>query len=47
VIAPRKVGGQGILITEEGFASVFWRVVVLLPLSMLVLGVGVWLQRRQ
>lgn len=46
-IAPRKVEGQAILITEEGFASVFWRVVVLLPLSMLVLGVGVWLQRRQ
>ncbi|HEX6242639.1 MAG TPA: GldG family protein [Polyangiales bacterium] len=46
-IAPRKVEGQGILITEEGFASVFWRVVVLLPLSVLVLGVGVWLQRRQ
>jgi ABC-2 type transport system permease protein len=46
-IAPRKVEGQAMLITEEGFASVFWRVVVLLPLSLLVLGVGVWLQRRQ
>lgn len=46
-IAPRKVSGQAILITEEGFVSVFWRVVVLLPLAMAVLGVGVWLQRRQ
>jgi hypothetical protein len=46
-IAPRKLSGQAMLITEEGFASVFWRVVVLMPLAVLVLGVGVWLQRRQ
>ena len=35
------------LITEEGLMGVFWRVVVLMPLAILVLGVGVWWQRRQ
>lgn len=46
-IAPRKVNAQAIVITEEGLFSVFLRVVVLLPLAALVLGVGVWYQRRQ
>lgn len=46
-IAPRKVDAQAMLITEEGLMGVFWRVVVLMPLAILVLGVGVWWQRRQ
>jgi hypothetical protein len=46
-VAPRKVDGNAIVITEEGLNAVFLRVVLLLPLSVLVLGVGVWLQRRQ
>jgi hypothetical protein len=46
-IAPRKVNLQSIMISEEGLASVFISVVLLLPLAALVLGVGVWWQRRQ
>ena len=46
-IAPRKVDANAVVITEEGLNAVFLRVVVLLPLAMLVLGVGVWLQRKQ
>jgi hypothetical protein len=46
-IAPRKVDSNAIVITEEGLNAVFLRVVVLLPLAVLVLGVGVWLQRKQ
>jgi hypothetical protein len=46
-IAPRKINAQSIVITEEGLFGVFLRVVVLMPLAVLVLGVGVWWQRRQ
>jgi hypothetical protein len=46
-IAPRKIEGQPILITQDGLLSVAIRVVVLMPLAMLVLGLGVWLQRRK
>jgi len=46
-IAPRKVDAQAVMVTEEGLAAVFWRVVVLMPLSLFVLGLGVWWQRRQ
>ncbi len=46
-IKPRKIDAQALLITEEGLAGVFWRVVLLMPLAALVLGVGVWWQRRQ
>lgn len=45
-IAPRKVQAQSIMITEDGLLGVFLRVLVLMPLSAIVLGVGVWWQRR-
>ncbi len=45
-IAPRKIDAQAMVITEEGLFGVFLRVVVLMPLAALVLGVGVWWQRR-
>ncbi len=45
-IAPRKIDAQSLVITEEGLFGVFLRVVVLMPLAALVLGVGVWWQRR-
>jgi hypothetical protein len=34
------------MITEDGLFGVFLRVVLLMPLAALVLGVGVWWQRR-
>jgi len=46
-IAPRKINAQAIMITEDGLFSVFLRAVVLMPLAALVMGVGVWFQRRQ
>lgn len=46
-IAPRKIDVQSVMITDEGLFGVFLRVVVLMPLAALVLGVGVWWQRRQ
>jgi hypothetical protein len=46
-IAPRKVNMQAIMISEDGLTSIFVRVVLLLPLAALVLGVGVWWQRKQ
>lgn len=46
-IAPRKIDAQALLISQEGLFGVFLRVVLLMPLAMLVLGVGVWWQRRQ
>jgi hypothetical protein len=46
-IAPRKINAQSVVITEEGLFGVFLRVVLLMPLAALVLGVGVWWQRRQ
>ena len=46
-IAPRKIDAQALLITEEGLFGVFLRVVLMMPLAALVLGVGVWWQRRQ
>ena len=45
-IAPRKIDAQAMMITEEGLFGVFLRVVLLMPLAALVLGVGVWWQRR-
>jgi hypothetical protein len=45
-IAPRKIDAQAMMITEDGLLGVFLRVVLLMPLSALVLGVGVWWQRR-
>jgi hypothetical protein len=46
-IAPRKINAQSVVVTEEGLFGVFLRVVLLMPLSALVLGLGVWWQRRQ
>jgi hypothetical protein len=46
-IAPRKINAQSVVMTEEGLFGVFLRVVLLMPLSVLVLGLGVWWQRRQ
>jgi hypothetical protein len=46
-IAPRKINATSVVITEEGLFGVFLRVVLLMPLSALVLGLGVWWQRRQ
>jgi hypothetical protein len=46
-IAPRKINAQSVVITEDGLFGVFLRVVLLMPLSALVLGIGVWWQRRQ
>lgn len=45
-IAPRKIDAQAMMITEDGLFGVFLRVVLLMPLAALVLGVGVWWQRR-
>lgn len=45
-IAPRKINAQAIMITEDGLFGVLLRVLVLMPLAALVLGVGVWWQRR-
>jgi ABC-2 type transport system permease protein len=46
-IAPRKIDAQAMMITEDGLFGIFLRVVLLMPLAALVLGVGVWWQRRQ
>ena len=46
-IAPRKINAQSVVMTEDGLFGVFLRVVLLMPLSALVLGLGVWWQRRQ
>ncbi len=45
-IAPRKINAQAIMITEDGLLGVLLRVLVLMPLAAIVLGVGVWWQRR-
>jgi hypothetical protein len=45
-IAARKIDAQALVITEEGLLGIFLRVVLLMPLAALVLGVGVWWQRR-
>ena len=45
-IAPRKIDAQALVITEEGLFGIFFRVVLLMPLAALVLGVGMWWQRR-
>ncbi len=46
-IAPRKINAQSVVITDEGLFGILLRVVLLMPLSALVLGLGVWWQRRQ
>jgi len=46
-IAPRKINAQSVVMTEDGLFGVFLRVVLLMPLSAFVLGLGVWWQRRQ
>ncbi len=46
-IAPRKINAQSVVITDEGLFGILVRVVLLMPLSALVLGLGVWWQRRQ
>jgi hypothetical protein len=45
-IAPRKIDAQAVMITEEGLLGIFLRTVVLMPLAVLVFGVGIWWQRR-
>lgn len=45
-IAPRKINAQAVMITEDGLFGIFLRVVVLMPLASLVLGLGIWWQRR-
>ncbi|MDB4987085.1 MAG: Mucin 2 precursor [Myxococcaceae bacterium] len=45
-IAARKIDAQAMMITEDGLFGVFLRVVLLMPLAALMLGVGVWWQRR-
>jgi ABC-2 type transport system permease protein len=45
-IAPRKIDAQAMMISEDGLLGVLIRVVLLMPLAALVLGVGVWWQRR-
>ena len=45
-IAPRKIDAQAIMITEDGLMGIFLRTVVLMPLAVLVFGVGIWWQRR-
>ena len=45
-IAARKIDAQAIMITEEGLTGIFLRTVVLMPLAVLVFGVGIWWQRR-
>ena len=45
-IAPKRVDAQAIMMTEEDLQGVFWRVIALLPLSMILLGFAVWWLRR-
>jgi ABC-2 type transport system permease protein len=46
-IAPRKAKAQAVLMSADDLFDVFLRVVVLMPLAVLVLGVGVYLQRQK
>jgi hypothetical protein len=45
-IAPKRVDAQAIVMSEDDLTGVFWRVVGLIPLSMILLGFAVWWLRR-
>jgi hypothetical protein len=45
-IPPKKVHSGNIVFSQEDLWALFFRVAVLVPLASLVLGVGVWLNRR-
>jgi ABC-type uncharacterized transport system involved in gliding motility auxiliary subunit len=45
-IAARKINAQAVMLTEDNLLGIFLRVVLLMPLSVLVFGVGIWWQRR-
>lgn len=45
-IPPKKIKSGNIVFSREDLWSLFFRVAVLLPAAALVLGVGVWLNRR-
>lgn len=45
-IAPKKVKGGSIVLSQDDLSALFFRVVVLLPAAALLLGVGVWMSRK-
>lgn len=45
-IAPKKVKGGNLALTQDDLMALFFRVAVLMPGAALLLGVGVWLGRR-
>lgn len=45
-IAPKRVKGGNLALTQEDLMALFFRVAVLMPGAALLLGVGVWLGRR-
>ena len=45
-IPPKKIRSGNIVFSQEDLWALFFRVAVLVPLAALVLGVGVWLNRR-
>ena len=45
-IAPKKVKGGNLALTQEDLMALFFRVTVLMPGAALLLGIGVWLSRR-
>ena len=45
-IAPKKVKGGALVLSQDDLMALFFRVVVLLPAAALLLGVGVWMSRR-
>jgi ABC-2 type transport system permease protein len=45
-IAPKKVKGGNIIFTQEDLTALIFRVGVLIPGAMFLLGIAVWLNRR-
>ena len=45
-IAPKKIKGGALVLSQDDLMALFFRVVVLLPAAALLLGVGVWMSRR-
>lgn len=46
-IPPKKVKGGEVVFTQEGLFALFFRVAILIPGAAFLLGLGVWLNRRQ
>lgn len=45
-IAPKKVKGGSLVLSQEDLLALFFRVTVLMPAAALVFGVGMWMRRR-